>query len=129
MSVNKKVLIVTDETESIQLIAKSIMSALTDYTVIIRCGDKFAGTDLLPTDTFFIGCGKPNPVSFTYLTEMLAHINLADRKCGIFSTNEKSIKYLRKILKDCEAGIDELLLTEGGKGHSALIKKWLKGLI
>jgi len=132
VSAKKKVLIVTDGTESIDLIALSLKNALTDFKVKICPADKFDGTDLLPAGIFFLGCEKPHPASFSYLEEMLSHINLAGRRCGIFSTNEKSIKYLRGIVKDCEANLGESLLVTDiaqKKVQTKTVKKWLKGIL
>ena len=132
MSAKKKVLIVTDGTESIDLIAQSLQNGMTDCKVKVCPADKFEGTDLLPAGIFFLGCEKPRPDSFSYLEEMLAHINLAGRHCGIFSTNEKALKYLRGIVKDCDAGLGEpLLVTDATqkKELSKTVKKWLKGIL
>ena len=126
MSAKKKVLIITDGTESVDLIAQFVKNELTGCKVMVCPADKFAGTDLLPSEVFFLGCGKPSPESFSYLEEMLAHINLAGRKCGIFSTNEKALKYLRGIVKDCDADLGEPLLVADGKIHAPSVKKWLK---
>jgi len=127
--VSKKALIITDGTESICSIAKPIEKALADFSVKICNADKFEGTDILPADVFFIGCENPSPASFSYLEEMLAHINLASRKCGVFSTCQKSLKYLSDILKDCEASLGETLLSQDGGYQESDIKNWVKGII
>ena len=129
MSAKERVLIITDGTESIQLAARSIENALTDYKTEICLGDVFSGTDLLPAEKFFIGCEKPHPASFAYLAQMLAHINLAGRKCGIFSTNEKALKYLGGILKDSEACLGQPFMFADGKINQPALKKWIKGII
>lgn len=103
MSSKKKVLIITDESKKIQQIAKIIAENLNDYSINISNIKKFSGTDLLPVDYFIIGCEKPRPASFNYLEELLKHINLADRRYSIFSTNEDAINYLFELIKDCEA--------------------------
>jgi len=125
VSAKKKILIITDGTESIQLIANSISDAMEGCKVAVCSAEKFEGTDLLPVDTFILGCEKPNPPSFAYLQEMLSHINLASRICGVFSTNEKALRYLRGIVKDCEAELKEPLLITDSKPS---LKKWLKGM-
>ena len=126
---SKKALIITDGTESINSLAAPIKNALTGFNVKIRNADKFEGTDLLPADIFFIGCEKPSPPSFAYLKEMLSHINLASRKCGIFSVNQKSLKYLGDILKDCEAALGETMLSTDGGYQQSDMDKWVKGLL
>ena len=126
MSAKKRVLVVTDGTEAIQSVARAITNELSDCKTEICSGEVFAGTDLLPAETFFLGCEKPHPASFAYLAEMLMHINLAGRKCGIFSTNEKSLKYLEGLLTDCEAALGEPLLVTDASPHTQAVKKWLK---
>ncbi|WP_461248360.1 hypothetical protein, partial [Treponema sp. R6D11] len=98
-----------------------------DYAVKICPAGEFEGTDLLPAQIFFLGCDSPKPASFSYLEEMLSHINLVSRKCGIFSSDKNSLKYLDGILKDCEADIGEPLLLNGGT-DTTKIEKWLKGI-
>ncbi|MDR0502330.1 MAG: hypothetical protein LBH16_03300 [Treponema sp.] len=129
MSAKKKVLIITDGSESVKLTAQSLEEALTDYSVKVCSADAFNGTDLLAADSFFLGCEKSSPASFSYLQKMLSHINLAGRKCGIFSSNEKAVKYLKKILKDSEATISEPLLAADGKARAPAIKKLIKETI
>jgi len=127
--VSKKALIITDGTESINSLAEPIKNALAGFDVKIRKADKFEGTDLLPADIFFIGCEKSSPSSFSYIEEMLSHINLASRKCGIFSVNKKALKYLGNILKDCEADLGETMLSTDGGYQQSDIDKWIKGII
>jgi len=127
--VSKKALIITDGTESINSLAEPIKNALAGFDVKIRKAEKFEGTDLLPADIFFIGCEKPSPSSFSYIEEMLSHINLASRKCGIFSVNQKALKYLGNILKDCEADLGETMLSTDGGYQRSDIDKWVKGII
>ena len=129
MSSKEKVLIITDGTESIQLIARSIENALIDYRIEMCSGDVFSGTDLLPAEIIFIGCEKPHPASFAYLSQMLEHINLAGRKCGIFSTSEKALNYLSGLVKDSEAVLGEPLIAAKGEVQQPAVKKWVKGIL
>jgi hypothetical protein len=129
---DKKALIITDGIESIQLIAGSIKDALTgfDYTDVKVCSAaEFDGTDLLPAELFFLGCEKPQPESFEYLEKMLAHINLASRKCGVFSTCESALIYLGDIVKDCEVSLGKPLLVSGDKANSPSVEIWLEKLL
>ena len=126
---SKKALIITDGTKSIHSIAQVISGLMTGFKVDICSSQNFDGKSLLPVDTFFIGCESPSPVSFTFLKEMLSHINLASRKCGIFSNNDESIKYLRDITNDCEADIEELLLLTKSELNESFIKNWLSGVL
>jgi hypothetical protein len=125
--IEKKVLIVTDSGEQLESAAQSIKNCLRDWSVKICPVQTFAGTDLLPARIFFLGCNTPDPQSFASLKEMLSHINLVSRKCGIFSANRESLDYLGGILKDCEAELGEPLLITNGNDNSA-IEEWLKGI-
>jgi len=127
--VSKKALIITDGTESINSLAQPIKTALAGYNVQICHADKFAGNDILPADIFFLGCENPSPSSFAYLEQMLSHINLASRKCAVFSTSQKTLKYLCGILKDSEAALGETMLSTDGGYQQSDINKWIKGLI
>jgi hypothetical protein len=121
-----KALIITDGTKSIQSIADLISEALSGFEVKICPAENFDGTDLLPACLFFIGCQNSNPDSFLYLENMLTHINLASRKCGIFSVKEKTLEYLRRIIKDCEAISKEYLFNENGDISKSDIENWIK---
>ena len=125
MKSEKKALIITDQVESLDSTAQSIQKGLKNYTVKLCSASDFDGKDLLPTQVFFIGCDSPKPSSFSYLEEMLSHINLVSRKCGIFSSNKKSLDYLKSILKDSEAELGEPLLLNG-KTDKKAVEKWLK---
>jgi hypothetical protein len=120
----KTILIVSDESDSASKMAEAIAAALKGNKVTVKKAEDFAGTDLLPADSFFIGCEKPNPPSFAYLAEMLGHINLAGRSCGIFAPSAlasgKAVKYLSGLLKDSEAALNpEPLLAENTKAIGA----------
>jgi flavodoxin len=103
----KTVLIVTDGADSTAKVAEELAAVLEGNNVTVKAAPDFAGTDLLPADVFFIGCEEPRPASFAYLGELLRHINLAGRPCGVFSPgSEKAAKYLAALLKDSDAGLD-----------------------
>ena len=123
----KKAIIITDGNKTIQKIAHSIKDALSDISIRIITAEKFAGNDILPADIFILGCEQPNPSSFAYLEDLLSHINLVSRKCCVFSTSEKTIKYLKKIVKDCEADLVQPYLTIKDKLKKSDVKSWLKG--
>ena len=126
---SRKALIITDGTEKIQSIARLISDALPDFKVKICNGANFEGTDILPVDTFFLGCEKPNPSSFEYLEKMLSHINFASRKCGVFSVKENTLKYLQNIVKDCEVNLGSPLYVKSEKIPIEPLKKWVNGVI
>jgi hypothetical protein len=129
VSVEKKTLIITDESESIQSAAKIISGALIEFNVKICTAVNFTGTDLLPADIFFLGGENPEHDSFACLKDLFLHINLASRKCGIFSTNETAIQYFRGMLKDSEADLGELLLIKDNEEKKAIIENWLSKLL
>ena len=128
MSAKRTALIITDGTEEIKAAAKIIAGALDDFSVKICEVEKFNGTDILPVNLFIIGCQKASPASFAHLHEFFLHINLASRKCGVFSTKESTLKYLRGLVKDCDADLGEPLFLDDGIKKPA-VKKWLKGII
>jgi len=111
VSREKRVLIITDGTEAVVKTAQSIAGLLDGCSVNICASESFEGTDLLPADVFFIGCGSPNPASFGYLSKMLEHINLAGRRCGVFSNDSDALKYLCGITASCEAKMGKPLLV------------------
>jgi hypothetical protein len=123
----KSVLIITDDTGTTENTANQIAAELVDYHVVIEPASKFAGNDILPAAAFFIGCESPNPPSFGYLTELLRHINLCGRPCGVFAPGSKpAVKYLKGLLHDCEA----ILAKEAYLGTGpADLRRWLKGII
>jgi hypothetical protein len=123
----KNVLVVTDGAASTIKVAEQIAAELTGSQVVIRSASEFAGTDILPAEVFFLGCEAPNPPSFACLEELLRHINLAGRRCGIFSPkSEKAAKYLAGLVKDCEATLGEVFVPpEGGAG----LKQWVKSIL
>jgi hypothetical protein len=129
VEIRKTVLIVTDETDSIKKIADAISAELDGFQTLIRPAGSFAGTDLLPAGVFFLGCEKSDPPSFAYIADMLKHINLAGRSCGIFSSGGKALKYLSGLVKDCEALVAEPFLVKDGIVDPAVLKKWIRGIV
>ena len=103
--VEKTALIVTDGTESTAKTAESIAGALKGYRVYSLAAKDFKGTHILPADVCFFGTEKPNPPSFSYLSTLLAHINLARRPCGIFSASAEALEYLRGLVGDSELAL------------------------
>jgi hypothetical protein len=123
----KHVLIVTDGADSTVRIAEQIAAELKKHDVVIRKASDFAGTDILPADVFFLGCEQPDPPSFAYLAELLRHINLAGRFCGVFSPNSaKSVTYLTRLVRDCEASLGEPFVAKDG---AAGLKHWITGIL
>ena len=107
MKANRNVLIITDGFEETVKMAGEIATALKGNTVLVKSASEFKGNDLLPADVFFLGCESPKPDSFEYLADLLAHINLAGRSCGVFSpAGVKTVNYLAGLVKDCEAALN-----------------------
>ena len=127
MKTSKNVLIVTDSSGETAKMAAGIAAALKDNKVSVKPVSDFKGNDLLPAEVFFLGCEKPKPGSFSYLEDLLKHINLAGRPCGVFSPgSEKAVEYLAGLVKDCEAALNpEFLLTNSGKD----ISRWAKKIV
>jgi hypothetical protein len=122
----KTVLIIIDGTEKVAKMAESIAAVLKGNAVTIKTVSEFTGTDILPVDLFFIGCETPEPASFGYLSELLKHINLAGRSCGVFSPgSEKAAAYLSGLLKDSEAALCSQALFPDSTDVSGWVKKVL----
>jgi hypothetical protein len=120
----KTVLIVIDGTEQVAKMADDIAAVLKGDTVTVKVVSQFAGTDILPADMFFIGCEGPKPASFDYLSDLLTHINLAGRSCGVFSpTSEKAAAYLTGLLADSEAALYPQPLFAGSPDIAAWVEK------
>lgn len=129
MGTKKKALIITDGTKQIRSIALAIKNTLSDYKVKICPAKRFSAEILLPVDFFFIGSKRPKPRSFAYLQEFFAHVNLASRKCAIFSINEKALNYLSGILQDSEADLKDPLLMPDEEVNKDTVEKWLKKVL
>ena len=125
-----KALIITDGTESIQsialLIKDELFSKKPDCQIKVCPAQNFEGSEILPVDIFFLGCEEPSPVSFNFLEQLLSHINLASRKCCVFSVNKKASDYLLNLVKDCEA--DTIAAFTSENAQAADIKNWLKDI-
>jgi hypothetical protein len=119
MDEKKKVLIITDGSEGVSGIAAEITAALNGdacgaCTVSVKTAAEFKGNDILPAEAFYLGCEKPEPESFSYLADLLKHINLAGRPCGVFSAGaKKTAAYLAALVKDCEAALNPTAFLPG----------------
>ena len=126
MKTKKSVLIVTDGTPGTKKIAIDIAAALDGNKVLTKTAAEFTGSDILPADAFFLGCENNAPDSFAYLTDLLKHINLAGRPCGVFSSGtKKTAGYLAGLVKDCEAALNPEFLT----GPVSGVKNWAQDVI
>ena len=122
MSADKSAIIVTDGSEKVKKMADCVLKALGGIKTLVMDAHEFAGTDLLPANIVFIGCEKPSPSSFAYLEKLLQHINLAGRKCGVFSPSSKeAVQYMTKMVKDSDITLNPAALFEA---NSTLAGEW-----
>ena len=122
----KTVLIVTDGSVEMAKLAEEITAALKGNKVTTKEVSDFKGNDILPADAFFLGCEKPRPAAFAYLADVLKHINLAGRSCGVFTSgSESAAKYLAGLVKDCEAALNPKPLLAGGGG----VRNWAQSVV
>jgi hypothetical protein len=99
----RRILIVTDGTESTQQIGEEIAKKLRGNEVVVKKTPDLCGTDILPADVYFFGCESPHPRSFAYLEQVLFHINLVGRPCGLFSSHpQEAVQYLAALVRDSE---------------------------
>jgi len=122
VKVNKTVLIVTDGSEETEKMAEGIASALKGNKVTVKTGYEFLGNDLLPAEVFLLGCQEPGHDSFDYLSDLLQHINLAGRLCGVFTPkSKKTARYLAGLVHDSEITLNPVPLFSAS---AAVVKRW-----
>ena len=122
----KTVLIITDDSAETVKMAAGIEAALKGNNVSVKSASEFKGSDMLPAEVFFMGCEKTAPDSFAYLADMLKHINLVGRPCGVFSpTSKTAAKYLAGLVKDCEAALNPEYLI----GSGTAVGKWARSVV
>ncbi|GHV74997.1 hypothetical protein AGMMS49940_22990 [Spirochaetia bacterium] len=127
MEVRKTALILTDNADSTKDLAGRLAAEMRGVTVRVLAASDFTGKDILPADYCFFGCEQPHPPEFAYLEELLAHINLAGRPCGVFSPDSaEALRYLTDL-----TGPSELALNpEPLLGHISLnLQKWVAGIL
>lgn len=125
MKEKRNMLILIDDSEETAKMAAGIADALKGKKIVIRTASEFRGNDILPAEAIFLGCEKPKPDTFAYLADVLKHMNLAGRSCGVFSPgSEKTVKYLAALVHDSEAALNPAPLSAGVN-----IKKWVQMVI
>lgn len=129
MEANTRVLIVIDDTGPTAVIAEAIVAALAELAVrdvaLVAAAD-FSGTDVLPAGLCFFGCAAPHPPSFAPLAEVLGHINLAGRRCGLFSPGSgEAVAYLAGMVRDSEIAVYPRSLTGSSPGGEE-IRAWVR---
>jgi hypothetical protein len=125
----KTVLIVIDGTDIVKKVSDEVSTALEGYQTVVRTAESFVGTDLLPAHAFFLGCGALKPASFSYIAELLSHINLSGRPCGVFSPDKKALQYISALVKDSGAATGKPLLVKGGIVDPPQTQKWVKEIL
>jgi hypothetical protein len=113
--------------KSTQSMAEKIEEALADCHVVSLKASGFSGCEILPAEIYFFGCEKPYPPCFKYLEQILRHINLVGRPCGLFSPeSDEAIDYLSGMVRDSELVLcAEPLFSSDMEG----IKNWVGDLI
>ena len=134
MDKSKKALIITDGAPTTVRLAGIIAgningNPLFGYSAVIMNAENFNGNDLLPVQAFFLGCELPKPASFYYLEDLLMHINLSGRRCGIFSGDYKALKYLSGLIRSCEAATGDPLQVKNEGLSGDEIEIWLKNIL
>ncbi|MFP3089555.1 hypothetical protein LQZ21_04420 [Treponema sp. TIM-1] len=128
MEAKRNVLIVTDGTEATRKLGEKIARELRGSRVVIKKTPELSATDILPADVYFFGCESPHPPSFTYLEQVLLHINLVGRPCGLFSPQSPAaVQYLGALVRDSELDLRaEPFLGVKSEDLAAWIQKTIK---
>ena len=134
MEGKKKILIITDNSAPIRNMAETIAAVMgnppfADYSAVILDAESFSATDLLPVKVLLLGCEKPEAFSFLYIKDFFAHISLAGRSCGIFSSDTKAIKYLSTFVRDSDVTICKPLMAKDGAIDSQELHNWVQCVI
>jgi hypothetical protein len=105
------------------------MGGLPGYQTVVIKAEEFTGVELLPTCAFFLGCESPKPPAFAYIEDMLEHINLAGRPCGVFSSNSDALKYLSALVHDSEAATGKPFLTTDSAVKGDELHNWVRCIV
>ena len=130
----KKMLIILDNGAVTKTITEYIAAAFgtapfENWSATVISAKDFSPTQLLPAHAFLLGCEKPNLPEFTDIKELLKHINLAGRPCGVFSSQLSAVKYLSGLVRDSEAALGSPLVVENGAVDGRKLKKWVGSII
>jgi len=118
-------LIITDGANSTREIADAMALALAPpWKSVVMAAENFDVTQLLAADACFLGAESPNPPSFSQLCDVLAHINLAGKPWGVFSSSKEAAGSVCGILRDSEAALcPDIFLGEEN------VKAWIKKVL
>jgi len=130
----KKMLIILDNGADTRKVTEHIAAALStapfeNWSAVVSSVKDFSPTLLLSANAFLLGCEKPNLPEFTDIKELLKHINLAGRPCGVFSTQANAVKYLSGLVRDSEAALGSPFIVENGAIDGRKLKKWVGSII
>jgi hypothetical protein len=123
----KRALIVTDGAGPVTAVAEGIAGALAGLcrAELVTAAD-FSATRLLPAEICFFGCAAPDPPSFAHFAEVLGHINLAGRRCGLFAPpSGEAAGYLKELVRDSEIAVHPRVMTEPAPGRDEL-RAWVR---
>ena len=114
-------------------VAKNIAAGLgkppfSGYPVSTLEAAQFSAVDILPACAFFIGCENQKSFSFPYIEDLFAHINLAGRFCGVFSSNSAAVKYLSNMVRPCDAVVGKPLLIKDDTDSNTL-QNWITDIL
>jgi len=134
MDEKRKILIITDNTASMLNLAIKITSCLKkppfeDYSVSTLEAANFSAVDIFSARAFFLGCDNPKSFSFLYIEDLFAHINLAGRFCGIFSSNSIAIRYLSNLVRPCEAAVGRPFIVKDDTVDGSILKEWIMDIV
>jgi hypothetical protein len=130
----KMMLIITDDGAVTKSVAKDVAAVFgsdrfADWSATVISAKDFSPTMLLSAKAFLLGCEKPESPDFMLLRDLFKHINLAGRPCGVFSPQEKAIKYLSGLVRDSDAALGNPLVVDKGALNSRKLQKWVGGII
>jgi hypothetical protein len=130
----RKMLIIADNSDVTKSVAKNIAAVFgtapfADWSAAVISAKDFSPTKLLAAHAFLLGCEKPESPDFLPLKDLLKHINLAGRPCGVFSPQLSAVKYLSGLVRDSEAALGEPLVVDKSPPASRKLQKWVGGII
>ncbi|GHV30608.1 hypothetical protein AGMMS4952_17890 [Spirochaetia bacterium] len=129
VEIQKNAFILTDNAVSTQDLAARLAAEMRGVTVRVLTASNFTGRDILPADYCFFGCEQPHPPEFAYLEELLQHINLVGRPCGVFSPDSaEALRYLANLTGPSELAMSPEPLL-GRMSASPDLKQWVAGIL
>jgi hypothetical protein len=130
----RKMLIILDNGAVTRKVTENIAAILgtapfENWSAAVTSVKDFSPTMILSANAFLLGCEKPELPEFTGVKELLKHINLAGRPCGVFSSQAGAVKYLSGLVHDSEAALGSPFVVEKGEVDGRKVKKWVGSII